>query len=203
MDFGVSVNLPARHLHTPGFSEFIGRMMQRYPTDLVPDFELEVLESVALWDIPQVTQAMEACRQHGVSFAIDDFGTGYASLDYLRRLPVSVIKIDQSFVQDMLTDREDFAIVEVVINLAEVFRKEAIAEGVETEEQGLALIFLGCTQAQGFGIARPMPAPQVADWCRQYQPPLSWQKASKNPPARLSSRPDKIDWSQYTLGSEN
>nr|WP_297501755.1 EAL domain-containing protein [Ferrovum sp.] len=203
LDFGVSVNLPARHLHTSGFSEFIGRMMQRYPTEQAPNFELEVLESVALWDIPQVTQAMEACRHHGVSFAIDDFGTGYASLDYLRRLPVSVIKIDQSFIRDMLTDREDLAIVEVVINLAEVFCKEAIAEGVETEEQGIALICLGCTQAQGFGIARPMPAPQVADWCRQYQPPLSWQKASKNRPARLTSLPDKIDWSRYTLGSEN
>lgn len=179
LDLAVSVNLAARHLHSPGFSDFIQACMVRYPGGHAPNFELEVLESVALWDIPQVTKAMNSCRRHGVTFAIDDFGTGYASLDYLRRLPVSVVKIDQSFVRDMLSDREDLSIVQVVINLAEVFGKEAIAEGVESEEQGLALIYLGCEQAQGFGIARPMPSEQIEAWVRNWQPPLSWQQARR------------------------
>ena len=179
LDLIVSVNLTARHLHARGFSEFIQDRMQRYPGSNAPSFELEVLESVALWDIPQVTRAMDSCRKHGVTFAIDDFGTGYASLDYLRRLPVSVVKIDQSFVRDMLTDREDLSIVQVVINLAEVFGKDVIAEGVETEEQGVALIYLGCHQAQGFGIARPMPADEIVAWVHSWQPPPSWRQARR------------------------
>ncbi|NDU85258.1 MAG: EAL domain-containing protein [Ferrovum sp.] len=185
LELGISVNLPARHLHAPGFDDFIHQMILLYPTRCAPNLELEVLESVALWDIPQVTRAMEACRRYGVTFAIDDFGTGYASLDYLRRLPVSVIKIDQSFVRDMLTNREDLSIVEVVINLADIFNKEAIAEGVETEEQGKVLVHLGCVQAQGFFIANPMHADQVSDWISHYTPPESWVYASQ---LRLTSK---------------
>lgn len=176
LDLTVSVNLTARHLHSPGFSEYIHAQMERYPGNGAPNFELEVLESVALWDIPQVTQVMNACRHHGVTFAIDDFGTGYASLDYLRRLPVSVIKIDQSFVRDMLQDQDDRSIVQVIISLADIFHKEVIAEGVETEQQGLALIRMGCQVAQGFGISHPMGAEQIVDWARHWKPFPSWQQ---------------------------
>ncbi len=180
LDLPVSVNLPARHLHLAGFSEFIHKKMQAFPGFGAPNFELEVLESVALWDIPLVTQAMNSCRCHGVTFAIDDFGTGYASLDYLRRLPVSVIKIDQSFVRDMLHDQDDCSIVQLIINLAEVFRKEVIAEGVETEQQGAALIQMGCLCGQGFGIARPMPAEKVAHWVRHWTPSSMWCVSPEN-----------------------
>ncbi len=180
LDLPVSVNLPARHLHSVGFSEFIHKKMQAFPGFGAPNFELEVLESVALWDIPLVTQAMNSCRCHGVTFAIDDFGTGYASLDYLRRLPVSVIKIDQSFVRDMLHDQDDCSIVQLIINLAEVFRKEVIAEGVETEQQGAALIQMGCLCGQGFGIARPMPAEKVAHWVRHWTPSSMWCVSPEN-----------------------
>ncbi|PIQ11407.1 MAG: GGDEF domain-containing protein, partial [Hydrogenophilales bacterium CG18_big_fil_WC_8_21_14_2_50_58_12] len=99
-----------------------------------------------------------------MAFALDDFGTGYSSLTYLKRLPADLIKIDQSFVCDMLDDADDLAIVEGVIGLAEAFHISVIAEGVETVEQGLALIHLGCSLGQGYGIARPMPAPDLPGW---------------------------------------
>jgi EAL domain-containing protein (putative c-di-GMP-specific phosphodiesterase class I) len=118
---------------------------------------------------------MLECIALGVSFALDDFGTGYSSLTYLRRLPANLIKIDQSFVRDMLIDTDDFAIVEGVIALAKSFKREVIAEGVETIEHGKALLQLGCNLAQGYGIAKPMPAHDVPVWVNNWRPDASWQ----------------------------
>ena len=101
---------------------------------------------------------MRACSAMGVRFALDDFGTGYSSLTYLRHLPARVLKIDQSFVRDMLVDPDDLAIVSGVIGLAANFGRQVIAEGVETRQHGLQLKAMGCEVAQGYGIARPMPA---------------------------------------------
>jgi hypothetical protein len=117
-----------------------------------------VLETSALEDIAQVSDIMQACRALGVRFALDDFGTGYSSLTYLKRLPADMIKIDQSFVRDMLEDSDDRAIVEGVVGLARVFRREVIAEGRRDPAHGALLLQLGCELAQGYGVARPMPA---------------------------------------------
>jgi EAL domain-containing protein (putative c-di-GMP-specific phosphodiesterase class I) len=111
----------------------------------------------------------------GVSFALDDFGTGYSSLTYLRRLPANLIKIDQSFVRDMLYDADDLAIVEGVIALAKSFKRDVIAEGVETIEHGTALLQLGCNLAQGYGIARSMPASDIPAWVSDWKPDVTWQ----------------------------
>ena len=110
----------------------------------------------------------------GVKFALDDFGTGYSSLTYLRRLPTSLIKIDQSFVRDMLHDADDFSIVEGVIALAKSFKRDVIAEGVETVEHGSALLKLGCELAQGYGIAKPMPATDIPEWVNNWKPDENW-----------------------------
>ena len=126
--------------------------------------ELEVLETRALEDMVKVSSVMHACREMDVRFALDDFGTGYSSLTYLKRLPAAVIKIDQSFVRDMLEDPDDLAIVKGVIGLAAAFKREVIAEGVETTAHGERLLALGCELAQGFGIARPMPASDLPAW---------------------------------------
>lgn len=177
LDLVVSVNLPARHLHSDRFIPFIVNALaanRDIPRDRL---ELEVLETVALWDIPRVTQTMEECRRHGVMFSIDDFGTGYASLAYLRRLPVNTIKIDQSFIRDMLNDADDLSIVEGVISLAEAFQKQVIAEGMESEDHGTILLYLGCRHAQGFGIARPMEALLVPDWIRDFRPVPAWAES--------------------------
>ena len=107
-------------------------------------------------------------------FAIDDFGTGYSSLTHLRRLPVELLKIDQSFIRDMLIDSEDLAIVKGVIGLAKAFGRKVIAEGVETVAHGSALLDLGCNLAQGYGIARPMPAKRLPEWVVNWQPDSAW-----------------------------
>ena len=108
-------------------------------------------------------------------FALDDFGTGYSSLTYLKRLPAECIKIDQSFVRDMLHDAEDLAIVKGVIGLARAFNREVIAEGVETTEHGAVLLELGCEHAQGWGIARAMPVHAWDEWMAHWSPPAAWQ----------------------------
>lgn len=117
---------------------------------------------------------MRHCQALGIDFAIDDFGTGYSSLTMLRQLPVDLIKIDRSFVRDMLTDADDKAIVESVIYMAKRFRRPLLAEGVETLEHARALLEMGCTQAQGFGIARPMPAGDIPAWLDQWRDRHEW-----------------------------
>jgi EAL domain-containing protein (putative c-di-GMP-specific phosphodiesterase class I) len=110
----------------------------------------------------------------GISFALDDFGVGYSSLTYLRRLPVSVIKIDQSFIRDMLQDEGDLAVVAGVISLGQSFELSVVAEGVETAEHGVKLLNMGCHIAQGYGISKPMEADKVYDWVANYQPDSRW-----------------------------
>jgi EAL domain-containing protein (putative c-di-GMP-specific phosphodiesterase class I) len=119
---------------------------------------------------------IHACAQLGVGFALDDFGTGYSSLTYLKHLPVQTIKIDQSFVRNMLGDADDLAILQGVISLARAFKREVIAEGVETVAHGTRLLQLGCDLAQGYGIACPMPADAFSGWLAYWQPDAAWAK---------------------------
>jgi EAL domain-containing protein (putative c-di-GMP-specific phosphodiesterase class I) len=140
--------------------------------------ELEILETSALNDISRVSATMNACHDLGVRFALDDFGTGYSSLTHLRHLPAHLIKIDQSFVRDMLEDADDLAIVEGVVGLAKAFQREVIAEGVETIAHGIALLQLGCELAQGYGIARPMPADDIPEWVSNWKADDAWQAHS-------------------------
>ena len=171
----ISVNISAHQLQQDNFSDRLAELLAAHPEVNPHDFELEVLETSALSDISQVTNTMNACSNLGVGFAIDDFGTGYSSLTYLRRLPVGMIKIDQSFVCGMLEDADDLAIIEGVIGLAKSFKREVIAEGVETTAHGTALLKLGCELAQGHGIAMPMPADAIPEWLNVWKPDGDWQ----------------------------
>jgi len=170
-----SVNISAVQLQQPDFAEKLATLLAAH-SDVKPQYlELEVLETSALHNVEHVSEIMNACIGLGVNFALDDFGTGYSSLTHLRRLPARVIKIDQSFIRDMLVDADDFAIVEGVIGLTKSFKRDVIAEGVETIEHGTALLQLGCELAQGYGIARPMPASDVLPWINNWKPDVSWQ----------------------------
>lgn len=175
----VSVNLPARHLQSHGFTEFIASAVAKHSDMEANSFELEILETAALGDMGAAIHKMQSCIEQGIHFSIDDFGTGYASLAYLRRLPAHMIKIDQIFVRDMLDDEDDLSIVEGVIGLAKAFKKDVIAEGVETVAHGVKLLNLGCELAQGYGIARPMEAKFVTDWVRNYHLPTDWSRCSE------------------------
>ncbi len=126
-------------------------------------------------DIPRASNVMQECCDLGVRFALDDFGTGYGSLTWLKQLPVDQVKIDVSFVRDMLDDPDDLAIIEGIQAMATAFRHELVAEGVEREEQGVFLLQLGCPVAQGFGVARPMPADALPEWTRTWTPPAAWR----------------------------
>ncbi|MBY0463498.1 MAG: EAL domain-containing protein, partial [Burkholderiales bacterium] len=163
-DLPVSINIGARQLQQANFTQRLQTFLNRYPRVHPGCLELEVLETSALQDMVQVAQTIEACAQMGVRFALDDFGTGYSSLTYLKRLHVAILKIDQSFVRDMLEDPDDLAILQGVIDLSAAFKREVIAEGVETAAHGNALLQLGCEQAQGYGIARPMPPDLIVAW---------------------------------------
>jgi diguanylate cyclase (GGDEF)-like protein len=171
----ISVNISAYQLKQKNFSDRLSILLAVHPLVSPHRLELEVLETSALSDISQVSGTMKTCQDMGVSFALDDFGTGYSSLTYLRRLPAHIIKIDQSFVRDMLEDADDLAIVEGVVGLAKAFQREVIAEGVETITHGIALLKLGCELAQGYGIARPMPASDIPEWASSWKPYDSWR----------------------------
>lgn len=170
-----SVNIAAVQLQQPDFTKRLTRLLAAH-SDVEPHYlQLEVLETSALDDVFHVSKTMDACIALGVNFALDDFGTGYSSLTYLRRLPASLIKIDQSFVRDMLSDPDDLAIVEGVIALAKSFKRDVIAEGVESIEHGTALLKLGCELAQGYGIAKPMPANDIEQWIKTWKPNAAWK----------------------------
>ena len=136
---------------------------------------LELTESAALYDIEHVAHELAHLRAMGIGISFDDFGTGYSSLAYLRRLPLDHLKLDRSFVAGMLHDAGDRAIVQGVIGLAQSFGCEVVAEGVETIEQGSALLRMGCHLAQGYCIARPMPPQEFAAWSAAWRAPEAWQ----------------------------
>ena len=171
----MSVNIGARQLQQPDFPQRLAALLRQHLKVAPAYVELEILETSALQDIEQASQAMRACRALGVRFALDDFGTGYSSLTYLKHLPVEVLKIDRSFVSDMLDDPDDLSIVRGVVSLAQAFGREVIAEGVESVAHGQALCQLGCHLAQGFGIARPMPAGELLAWQARWDADPSWR----------------------------
>jgi diguanylate cyclase (GGDEF)-like protein/PAS domain S-box-containing protein len=171
----VSVNISAYQLQYDNFTTRLAALLEAHP-EVNPNYlELEILETSALNDIKKVSDTMNACLDLGVRFALDDFGTGYSSLTYLKRLPAHLIKIDQSFVRGMLEDADDLSIVEGVVGLAKAFQLEVIAEGVETIAHGISLLQLGCELAQGYGIARPMPAGNLPEWSLNWKADDAWQ----------------------------
>ncbi len=170
----VSVNISGNHLLSEDFVTRLKELLNAYPNVSPELLELEIIETVALGDMLRVSRIMQSCSELGVRFAIDDFGTGYSSLVYLKKLPATTIKIDQSFIHDMIDDTEDMAIVEGILGLASAFNRNIVAEGVESIEHGSLLQLLGCNIGQGFAISPPLPAENVTNWIHHYQPPHVW-----------------------------
>ena len=188
--FGMSINVSSNYLQSPLFISGLKEILDKYPDIRAKNVQLEILESSALGDLKMVADIVRACRDIlGVSVALDDFGTGYSSLTHLKDLAADTIKIDQSFIRSMLKESSDCAIIEGVINLAKTFDREVIAEGVETIEHGLMLLNMGCEQAQGYVIARPMPAEELQDWLDSYIPNKEWVacKINQNSEEQINS----------------
>jgi diguanylate cyclase (GGDEF)-like protein/PAS domain S-box-containing protein len=183
MHWSVSVNIAGRHFQLKDFVVWLKKTLEAFP-DVPPGLlEIEILESAALDDLQHVCEIMQACQALGVKFALDDFGTGYSSLAYLKTLPAETLKIDQTFVRNILEDQDDLVLVSAVIGLARVFNRKVIAEGVETPAHGVRLLQLGCDCAQGFGIARPMAAQAVLPWAHAFKPDPAWAAVGPAEPA--------------------
>ena len=171
--FQVAINLSARQLVHPELADRVAEIIAR--TGVEPSrLCFEITESVLMDDAETVIDVIARVRALGVQLAIDDFGTGYSSLGYLKRFPVDAVKIDRSFVSGLGTDPGDAAIVSAVIGLAHALGLRVTAEGVETEEQLMALIDLDCDEAQGYFFSPPQPAPDLRSLLartRTWRPP--------------------------------
>lgn len=164
----MAVNISARNLLNDKIIGQIQQLLDRY--QLPPDcLELEVTESTAMKNAEQSLEIMRSINDLGVVLSIDDFGTGYSSLAYLKRLPVKWLKIDYSFIINMLENEQDQIIVNSTINLAHNLGMGVVAEGVENLEVQSCLMSMQCEQAQGYYIARPMPAKELEEWIKNYQ----------------------------------
>jgi diguanylate cyclase (GGDEF)-like protein len=156
----VSVNVSARQFRTPGFVDQVRDALAASgarPEQLL----LEITESLLLRDAEKVWADLRELRSWGVRIAIDDFGTGYSSLSYLRQMPVDVLKIDKSFIDDILHSDEQLALVGAIVNLAGTLKLAVVAEGIEHQEHRASLLAMGCPYGQGYLFARPLPADEV------------------------------------------
>lgn len=187
LDLWMSLNLSASSLQDPGFVVALQELLARHPSIGPSRLLLEIVESEALRDVATTASVIQACAVLGVRFALDGFGNGYASLTDFRCLPVEIVKVDQTAVRDILRSPADRNLVQGVIGIARAFRRELIAEGVESAAHGLLLMDLGCELGQGFGIAEPMPPERLAAWIEASVPPSLW-----------SSR-TSVDWSAADL----
>jgi EAL domain-containing protein (putative c-di-GMP-specific phosphodiesterase class I) len=152
----LAVNVSARQFHHADFVDRVTALIER--TGANPQrLKLELTESMLVEDVEEIIQKMLALKASGVSFSLDDFGTGYSSLSYLKRLPLDQLKIDQSFVRDVLSDPNDAAIARTIVTLAQSLGLGVIAEGVETEAQRDFLATSGCHAYQGYFFSRPLP----------------------------------------------
>jgi len=161
----VGINVSAYQFQAPGFVDKLTAQARRYgPQAGERWLQVEVLETAALDDFARISALIADCRALGIGFALDDFGAGYSSLTYLSHLDVDTLKIDQSFVRDMQSDKGDHAVVQGIIALARAFEMHCVAEGVESEEIHQALLQMGCEVGQGNGIGLPMPAAALPQW---------------------------------------
>ena len=160
------MNVSAKQFRQADFVAQVQAAVQRHainPTLL----KLELTESMLLENIEDTIATMNALNEIGVQFSLDDFGTGYSSLQYLKRLPLDQLKIDQSFVRDIATDNSDMAIVRTIVAMAGSLDMTVIAEGVETADQRQLLLKNGCTIFQGYLFGRPVPIEQFEALLKQ------------------------------------
>lgn len=179
----VSVNVDTQQLSDPDFVPRLARQLAGQPSVSPAQLELEILETGALDSVVEESEVIARVRKLGVACSLDDFGTGFSSLTFLKNLEAQTIKIDQSFVRGMLEDVENVRIIHSVIGLAGSFDRYTLAEGVESLEHGRMLLELGCEMAQGYVIARPMPAADVPDWLAEWRLPDPWRGVYELNPA--------------------
>ncbi|MAM00398.1 MAG: hypothetical protein CL583_18310 [Alteromonadaceae bacterium] len=167
-DYSLSINISAQHILNEGFLPKLESRLALLPAGLRSRLFIEVLESMALEDIDLSINILEGCKRLGVNLSLDDFGTGFSSLSYFRRLPVDEIKIDKSFVREILTDADDSMIVRNIVNLAKGFNRRVVGEGVESQAVAEELAGFGCDLAQGYHFSRPLSLGQALSWSDRF-----------------------------------
>ncbi|CAM3542927.1 putative bifunctional diguanylate cyclase/phosphodiesterase [Parendozoicomonas haliclonae] len=167
LDIAISVNISPYHLMHPSFFSKVKALSEKYPfkkSSLV----LEIVENGALQDINHVKDIIIRCADIGIAFSMDDFGTGYSSLSYLRQLPLSELKVDRTFIQNILTSEQDVEILKSIHKLSQVFGCRVVIEGVEKDQQYKMLSQMGFGFAQGYLISKPLPATKFEEWIAGY-----------------------------------
>ncbi|CDT33977.1 putative Diguanylate cyclase [Vibrio coralliirubri] len=170
----VSINASHEYFRQKNIADILKSKLELYPEFPSSLIEIEIVESNALENLVDVANTIRSCSELDILFSLDDFGTGYSSLTYLQQLPVSTLKVDRSFVIDMLTNVTDRRILEGILGFCRAFNLTAVAEGVESLEHGRVLKSIGYDVAQGYGIAKPMNQNQFLDWLGVWVPPLEW-----------------------------
>jgi EAL domain-containing protein (putative c-di-GMP-specific phosphodiesterase class I) len=172
----IAVNVSSKQFRQPDFVAQVEKAVSKHKIKAA-SLKLELTESLVLDNVEDTIDKMNALKEFGVSFSMDDFGTGYSSLSYLKRLPLDQIKIDQSFVRDITTNKTDMLMVKTILDLGKNFGMNVIAEGVETEIQLQMLEMSGCTSFQGYLFSKPVPVEEfnaLLNRMRQVQPkPIS------------------------------
>lgn len=162
----IAINISARQFRNPAFVPRIKTILKE--TGMLPrHLELEITESALITNSDDTRQMLHELKELGVYIALDDFGTGYSSLTHLKRFPIDVVKIDKSFVLDILKDPDDAAIVEAVIRMGQTLGLRVVAEGVENDQQLAFLRNRGCREVQGYYLGKPMPADELQTWLRE------------------------------------
>gem|GEM_PF-481311 len=175
----VSINLHTERLQQSDFVAWLTQFWADEPQFDPTLLELEILETELLRDLDAVSARLAQCQALGIHFALDDFGTGYSSLYYLKQLPVATLKIDQQFVRQLPAQPNDLAILDAIAGMAQQLGQQVVVEGVEGELHGEMLLRLGLEVAQGYAIAKPMPASELMAWTARWQPPLAWQQTPR------------------------
>ncbi len=198
----IAVNVSAEHLLRPDFLDDLRQALAAHPAFPASSLMLEITESAPLRNLPQAREVLQACQDLGLMVALDDFGTGAASLTYLQQLPAQSIKIDQSFVRDMVNDPKDFAIVSAVVTAANLLGLEVIGEGAESLDHLSMLAAMGCTLAQGYAIARPLPAESIPAWVQTWHRPQAHLRAAAFPKEVEAAQQRRVERIQLALRGE-
>ncbi|CEG58530.1 putative bifunctional diguanylate cyclase/phosphodiesterase [Legionella fallonii] len=185
--YPISINISPYHLTQESFLNDLKEILAEHPKVKSEFIELEILETEVLSNLSQVKKLINECKKIGVLFALDDFGTGYSSLTYLRELSANKVKLDQSFVRDIINKSENIVILKACIDMCKLLKREVIAEGVETIAIGKLLLYLGCTNAQGYAISEAMPVDELCEWSKNWHsfPEWNMEVASKKEGALL------------------
>jgi EAL domain-containing protein (putative c-di-GMP-specific phosphodiesterase class I) len=182
----MSINLSAAQLADPDLVKLVRQCVEKHGCDPTR-LELEITESHLMADAAAAIEKLAAIKMLGLQLSIDDFGTGYSSLAYLKRFPIDKLKIDQSFVRDMLEDPADMAIVQAIVVLGHTLGLSVVAEGVEQAQQAEQLMQLGCDELQGYHFSRPMAAKAVVQWLRNGQKQTDQRRVATLPGTATST----------------